>query len=182
MTFDSKVHLGHLIVPNWEKCPTQERKEKRARKINTAQLNTKHGSVELRGICYLLNSLLHLLLPPNPITPQSLMHEPPGSLLSSLQVIWPLWFGQDWNDCERRAREVRSVLTYWSKPPSALQQKTSCFGFGEETMSAWNIFYTQLRSACRALRLIQIFSDQISKYWHKHLQYFRKTEVCLIYI
>lgn len=63
----------------------------------------------------------------------------------------------------KRAREVRSALTYWSKPPSALQQKTSCFGFGEETISAWNIFYTQLRSACRALRLIQIFSDQISK-------------------
>lgn len=30
------------------------------------------------------------------------MHELPLSLLSSLQVIWPLWFGQDWNDCERR--------------------------------------------------------------------------------
>lgn len=30
------------------------------------------------------------------------MHELPLRLLSSLQVIWPLWFRLNWNDCGRR--------------------------------------------------------------------------------
>lgn len=44
---------------------------------------------------------------PSPSKPQTslqlLMHELPLHLVSSLQVIWPLWFRLDWNDCGRRA-------------------------------------------------------------------------------
>lgn len=67
MTFDSEVHLGHLDCSKMRAMPDPRTKRKRGGKINTAQLNTKHGSVELRGICYLLNSLLHL---PRPQTPE----------------------------------------------------------------------------------------------------------------
>lgn len=111
--------------------PDPGTKRKRERKINIVQLNTKQGSVELRGICYLLNSLLYLLLPKAHNSLQSLMHELALSspVLSSGNRTFAVRTGL--KRLREKTREVRSVLTYWSKPPSALQQTTSCFDLVE---------------------------------------------------
>lgn len=112
MTFDSEDHLGHLIVPKMGAMPDPGTKRKRERKINIVQLNTKQGSVELRGICYLLNSLLYLLLPKAHNSLQSLMHELALSspVLSSGNLTFAVRTGL--KRLREKTREVRSVLTY----------------------------------------------------------------------
>lgn len=159
--------------------PNPRTKRKRERKINTAQLNTKHGSVVQRGICYLLNSLLHLLPSTNPITPQSLMHELPLSLSSSLQVIWPLWFGQDWNDCERRPGEVRSVLAYWSEPHRLCSSRRVALVLEKKRVGVEYFLHHCCRAAGPKGQLWFIFSYQrcILKHWHKYLHYFSVSQL-----
>lgn len=104
-------------------------KRKREGKINTAQLNTSHGSLELRGICYLLNSLLHFLHPPNPLNfPQSLMHE--LLVLSSDNLTFVVWTGL--KRLREKTEEVRSGLAYWSRCHQLCSTRQVALVVGEE--------------------------------------------------
>ena len=91
--------LATWLFQNESNAWPRNKKKRRGKNQYTA---IKHKA----SLCGAERNLLFIKFTPPPPSLhnslQSLMHELPLRLRSSLQVIWPLWLRLDWNDCGRR--------------------------------------------------------------------------------